>query len=373
MNSNSKLIVNSVNNNLFENSKKKNLNFTKIITFKVLFIIIIYITLFEFIHNKNANEIKKLIQKIIKYIDKNKINNEEIEKYVNEQNDFCFNPSKYYKKEIEEEISLQNISLMGLSYPMYIYTKYHFMSTIKELGSFEKNETINMLNALQYYSRKKKIFNNKEIYIIDIGGHTGWYPSFFGRLGYSILTFEPLETNYYILRKNYCLLNKYSNVIIITKGINNVEMDCDYYKHGENMGNGMVICNKSKSNNILDFQKTSKVSLVKLSRYIPFLSDKNIALIKLDIEGNEGKAIESGIELLSKYRVPFIFIEFTPIFLREHETDPNEFLNLFLKNGYKISSQGFLSNNYSSIENILEITTYQINLYFIHTSIIENL
>ena len=320
------------------------------------------------------NEIKKLIQKIIKYIDKNQINNKEIEKYVNEQNDFCLNPSsKYYQREIEEQISIQNISLMGLSYQMYIYTKPHFMSPIKELGSFEKNETINMLNALQYYSRKKNIFNNKEIYIIDIGGHAGWYPSFFGRLGYSILTFEPLEINYYILRKNYCLLNKYSNVIIVTKGINNVEMDCDYYKHGENMGNGMVICNKSKSNNELGFQKSSKVSLVKLSRFIPFLSDKNIALIKLDIEGSEGKAIESGIELLSKYRVPFIFIEFTPIFLREHETDPKEFLNLFLQNGYKISLEGFLSNNYSSIEYILEITTYQINLYFIHTSIIENL
>ena len=216
---------------------------------------------------------------------------------------------------------------MGLTYQMYIYKNFHFMTSIEKSGSYEKKETINMLNALQYYSHIKNIFNNKEIYIIDIGGHSGWYPSFFGRLSYSILSFEPQETNFYILRKNNCLLNRYSNIIIIPKGINNKEMICDYYKHGNNMGNGMILCNKKNISSINDksFQKLKKVSLVKLNRYIPFLSNKNIALIKLDIEGNEGKAIESGIDLITEYKVPFIFIEFTPICLNEHETDPKNF------------------------------------------------
>ena len=334
---------------------------------------------------KNINNYNKLFDKqkkiiiliilaiVILYndIDKKFINEKEIKKYKDEQNDFCDNPSKYYKNYIEEQIELQNVSLLGLTYKMYIYKKKHFMSSIKKNGVYEKKETINILNALQYYSRIKNIFNNKEIFMIDIGGHTGWYPSFFGRLGYSILSFEPLEMNYYILRKNLCLMKKYSNIVIITKGINNYEMICDYYKHGNNMGNGMIICNKKNISKGINFQKISQVSLVKLSRYIPFLSKKNIALIKIDIEGNEGKAIESGFDLINKYRVPFILIEFTPIFLKEHGTDPNKFLKLFIKNGYKISIHGFLSNNYISIEDIFKITKYQINLYFIHSSIIK--
>ena len=59
--------------------------------------------------------------------------------------------------------------------------------------------------------------------MLDIGGNIGWYPSFLGRFGYSILSFEPLETNYYVLNKNYCLMNN-SNVIIITKGIIYIKM-----------------------------------------------------------------------------------------------------------------------------------------------------
>ena len=261
-----------------------------------------------------------------------------------------------------------------LNYQMYIYKKHHFMTSMIISGSYEKKETINMLNALQYYSRIKNIFNNKEIFIIDIGGHTGWYPSFFGRWGYSILSFEPLETNYYILRKNYCLINRYSNIIIINKGINNKEMICDYYKNGNNMGNGMILCDKKNisSLNNKHFEKLTQVNLVKLNRYINYLSNKNIALIKLDIEGNEWKAIESGIELITVYKVPFIFIEFTPIFLIEHETNPIEFLNFFINNGYNISKDGFLSNNYINIREIMKKVRKQVNLYFIHSSINYN-
>ena len=247
------------------------------------------------------------------------------------------------------------------------------MNHILNSGSYENKETINILNALQYYSKTKSIFNNKEIFIIDIGGHAGWYPSFFGRLGYSILSFEPLETNYYILKKNYCLLNRYSNIIIINKGINKKEMTCDYYKNGNNMGNGMILCNKKNLSSIIgkSFQKLNKVRLVKLNRYIPYLSNKNIALIKLDIEGNEEKAIKSGVKLITEYKVPFIFIEFTPIFLNEHETNPKKFLNFFIKNGYKISMDGFLSNKYISIEEIMKKIGIQVNLYLIHNSIID--
>ena len=33
-------------------------------------------------------------------------------------------------------------------------------------------------------------------------------------------------------------------------------------------------------------------------------------MIKMDIEGSEGKAFESGIELITKYHVPFILMEY---------------------------------------------------------------
>ena len=60
---------------------------------------------------------------------------------------------------------------------------------------------------------------------------------------------------------------------------------------------------------------------MKLSDFIPYISDKNVELIKLDIEGSEGLAIEDGIELITKYHIPYIFSEFSPAMLQKHGTD----------------------------------------------------
>ena len=84
--------------------------------------------------------------------------------------------------------------------------------------------------------------------------------------------------------------------------------------------------------------------MTKLSNYIPYFSDKNLALIKIDVEGSEGKVFEGGIELITKYHVPFIYIEFTPEALKLHGTDPIKFLQIFVDNGYKSSSFFFYRN-----------------------------
>ena len=77
------------------------------------------------------------------------------------------------------------------------------------------------------------------------------------------------------------------------------------------------------NNNLLNssMHKTGEIKLTKLSSYIPYLYKKKIALIKIDVEGSEGKAIEGGIKLITKYHVPFIFLEFNPEALKLHQTD----------------------------------------------------
>ena len=50
----------------------------------------------------------------------------------------------------------------------------------------------------------------------------------------------------------------------------------------------------------------------------------------MDIEGLEGKAFESGIEFITNYHVPFIFMEFNPNYLSRYETNPQEFLDFLL-------------------------------------------
>ena len=114
---------------------------------------------------------------------------------------------------------------------------------------------------------------------------------------------------------------------------------------------------------------SEEVEFIKLSNYYSFLSKKNLALIKLDVEGSEGKVIESGIEFISQYHVPFLFVEFRNDYLKLQGTDPKEFLEMFERNGYLFSNVDFFSQKYSSIEDLLKIKST--DLYIVHKKILE--
>ena len=175
----------------------------------------------------------------------------------------------------------------------------------------------------------------------------------------------------YILRKNFCL-NQDLNITLIKKGLYTEEKSCNFYISRGNIGDGWVFCDKNSTipSHII---KTGETYLTKLSNYIDFLSTKNLALIKIDVEGSEGKAIESGIELFSKYHIPFIFLEFTPEALTDHGTDPIKLLEIFEKNEYKFAKDNFLDKNYYSISEILERSKNGfINLFIVHSNIIKN-
>ena len=208
----------------------------------------------------------------------------------------------------------------------------------------------------------------KDIYIIDVGANIGWYTFFLGKYGYKIISFEPSQLNYYILRKNFCI-NRDSNIILINKGLYIEDKKCDLYNLKGNIGNWMIICdNVNKKSSLKNLFKTGEIVLTKLSNYIPFIKN-NLVLIKIDVEGSEGKVIEGGIELITKYHIPFIVLEFTPSSLKLHGTDPNKFLQIFLNNGYNISPSKFLDKKRYTIDNIIKLVKSLMNLYMTYSNI----
>ena len=215
-----------------------------------------------------------------------------IQSYFEKQKKYCNNFLLYYNELFENKIRLANFSLNGFSFPIFIYKKFDCVSdTISNYGYFEKNELLNIVEALKYYSHKNNINNDKDIYVLDIGGNIGVYPLYLGVFGYTILTFEASPINCYILYKNYCF-NQKSNFIIINKGLSNKESSCSYYFHKTNNGNDKVLCDNIKDvEERTGFYKLCNVTLTQLNNFYPYLSDKHIALIKMDIEGSEGKAL----------------------------------------------------------------------------------
>lgn len=314
---------------------------------------------------KNNTNLNKNINKIILGREFNQRIND---KYIQAQKFFCRNEKNFYNKDFENKIQLSKVNFDNYNCNMFIYKSGDVISNdIINTKSWELTETNNIKNALNYYSNKKNITNDN-IYIMDIGANIGWYTFILGKFGYNIISFEPSKLNYYILKKNYCL-NKNDN-IILNKGLFTEDKKCYLYNDKNNIGNGMIICDK-KANRPESFIITEEIILTKLSNYISFLSKKNFALIKIDVEGAEEKVFEGGIDLITKIHVPFIFLEFTPSLLIMHGTKPRLFLQMFIDNGYKISNSSFFPDIYNSIEDIIRTTEKQCNLYFIHSGIIE--
>ena len=79
--------------------------------------------------------------------------------------------------------------------------------------------------------------------------------------------------------------------------------------------------------------------------------------------------VKSGIELITKYHIPFIYIEFTPDYLKMQGTNPRELLEIFENNGYSISTVDFISKNYTTIDKIVNVTSK--DLYLIGSKFLE--
>ena len=299
-----------------------------------------------------------------------------IEPYIKSQKDFCQNSDKYINEKYEKELVLFDVKINELKYQLYIFNSSNYLFyNLKKKGAFETTISNNIIKALKFYSEKKNITNNKDIFMLDIGGNVGWYPSLLGRYGYSILTFEASEKNSYVLKKNFCNLIKDSNVVIISKGLGSEEKNCSYFIEKHNAGNGMVICDNSKeklNNEYLKkiYKKENEIEITTLNSFMPYLSNKNIALMKIDVEGHEFQILQGGKELITKYHVPYVVLELTPELLKEVGSEPKDLVQFFVDNGYNISLDGFLSKNYITVDKLLYKARKQANCYFIHNSMV---
>ena len=374
-------IVSIITKDRIEKITKKNKYRILIIIFLILLFIQILFFFFYLIFGKiilnQFTELKILLKKdnntsLNHYNYFQKEENDKIftemdrQKHIKQQNLFCQNQINNNNTKIEDKIKMVNIKFSKSNFDMFIYKSNDFLSNaISGSGSWETKETNNLLSLLDYYSRKKNIARN-DIYVLDIGANIGWYTFILGNKGYNIISFEPSTTNYYILNKNYCLNNN-TNIILINKGLDIEETNISIYHPLINIGNA-ISSNDAHNSNIKNYIK-EEIILTKLEKYIPYLVNKNLALMKLDIEGSEGKAIESGKELITKYHIPFIFMEWTPKALKLKGTDPELFLKLFINNGYKISKKDFLSGEYCSFDEIINVEV--INLYIIYTNFLE--
>ena len=363
-----KIFKNKTRNLSYKHKKRSQKKFnTRTNNIRKLIFIIFMLVIILFYRNFIPKKILNVLTYSLKYVE---YNEKIAEKYSYLQNHFCENQNETFYQEYENKTRIAKVDFHEKKFEMFVYKSGDIVSNvIISSHRWERGLTDSILNALEFYSQKKKL-ENKDIYFIDVGANVGWYSFFIGKYGYKILSFEASKINNYILYKNYCL-NKDVSLSIINKGLDEEDKTCKLITCKKNIGDGAIFCeNREKSH--VDFlgDVYNNIELTKLSRYMKFLSEKNVALMKIDVEGYEPKVIKGGEEIITKYHIPFIAMEFSINFIQLHQINALEFLKIFENNGYKFSMVDFLSKKYISSEELIKRKD-NINIFAIYEKFLE--
>jgi FkbM family methyltransferase len=151
--------------------------------------------------------------------------------------------------------------------------------------------------VLNFFHKRKIILNN----IFDVGSHKGLYIDQFKKKFQNIhfFLFEPDKKNYFFLKKKY---KNENNMNILNYAISDKNTNSIFYSYGKGSLEGSLI-NRDYSHLNLKNNIKQNVKVRRLDNIFLSLNLNNIDLIKLDIEGNEFKALEGIGKYLNKVKI----------------------------------------------------------------------
>jgi FkbM family methyltransferase len=166
--------------------------------------------------------------------------------------------------------------------------------------------------------------------VLDIGANIGYYTLIFAKLvgeQGKVFAFEPEPDNFALLEKNV-EINGYRNVVLVQRAVSNKTGEIRLYLSEDNKGDHRIYDSH-------DGRKSIEVEAIRLDDYFKNY-DGRIDFIKMDIQGAEGGAIQGMPLLLEKAKNLKLTTEFWPIGLIRFGIEPEGYLKLLLKHGFKI-------------------------------------
>ena len=166
---------------------------------------------------------------------------------------------------------------------------------------------------------------------IDIGANVGWYTVLVSKIKKdqcNIVAFEPSADNRWLLQEN-CHLNEVANVTILTQAVSDHDGAVDFYLNPENCGDHSVSPRTYQRCFVPDPQAADPITVpcITLDSYFDDNSFSQVGLIKMDIQGNEPRALYGCMQRLHRYRPPMI-IEYSPAHIYAAGGSPFELLGI---------------------------------------------
>lgn len=222
-------------------------------------------------------------------------------------------------------------------------------------GTYEKFE------AFLLHTLSKQINN-----FVDIGANIGFYALTVARLNSTctVYAFEPNLNIYSRLEENLHLNGIVSNVktFNIGVGLTNDSVSDFFIPKFTGSGGG------SLRNLHPEEGEPIKIS-VKINSLDSILANKNVDLMKIDVEGNEYDVIAGGIALIKNSK-PTIFVELLRKWMKPFGHHPQEIIDLVGQIGY--NCYGIKENSLIKLETI-DDKTIENNFIFCHAENTETI
>jgi FkbM family methyltransferase len=230
-------------------------------------------------------------------------------------NEFIF-IQEYYCKKIYKQATIANMNTKAvniallektLNIPMYLYASGDIVSSsIHASGSWDLNKLVMMINNLEDYRLRNKL-ERKEVIFVDIGTNIGWFSIFAAHLGFTVVSFEPMQANEIILRNNICVYKEMNgginkNWIYVNLGLGEAKRTCKMMSGNINEGDGITICNNEAVPG--DYKIRSEIDIDRIDVLMPldkFEPPLKIGLVKIDVENHERYVFDGGEVFFNKY------------------------------------------------------------------------
>jgi len=167
--------------------------------------------------------------------------------------------------------------------------------------------------------------------VLDLGANIGYYTLLIARRlqgSGRVYAFEPEAFNFRLLRANV-LANGYENVILLRHAVSDIDGGIKLFRGGNSGEHSLCYDNISRH------AGSECVSVTTLDSFAKNIG--RVDMVKMDIQGAEGRAIRGGEKLLTKHH-PIMFFELAPHLLRNAGDDPRDIIELLESWGYVLNT-----------------------------------
>jgi len=163
--------------------------------------------------------------------------------------------------------------------------------------------------ALQKYEEYESIlilkYINKNSVVVDVGANIGYYTLLLAKICKKVYAFEPDKECFEILVKNI-KENKLTNVVLFNMAVSDKKEKVIFFHNNINFGDNRIQSPSASPYPPLTRGKNTVLS-VNLDEFLK--NEKQIDLIKIDVQGYEEKVINGAKNLIKKYS-PVLFYEY---------------------------------------------------------------